>query len=345
MSAKVTLQPSGHQFTVQDGDTILDGALRAGINLPYSCRGGACGACKGRVLQGEVDHNGLPEAALPLAERSEGRALFCTAKPLSDLVIEAREINGARDVEVKLLPARVQKLERLADDVMALSLKLPANERLQFLAGQYIDILMKDGKRRSFSLANAPHDDEFLQLHVRYMKGGEFTEHVFSTMKEREILRFQGPLGSFFLREDSDKPLIFLASGTGFAPIKGIYEHMLHSGIDRPVVFYWGARSRKDIYLFDLALSWQQQNPAFCFIPVLSEPLESDHWQGRTGLVHEAVVADFDDLSGYEVYACGNPLMVEAAHQALITQRRLPDSAFYSDAFYTSKDATKALGS
>lgn len=344
MSAKVTLQPSGHQFTVLEGDSILDGALRAGINLPYSCRGGACGSCKGRVLQGEVDHHGSPEAALSLAERAEGKALFCTARPLGDLVIEAREITAAGDIQVKLLPVRVQKLERLADDVMVLSLKLPANERLQFLAGQYIDILMKDGKRRSFSLANAPHDDEFLQLHVRYMKGGEFTEHVFNTMKEREILRFQGPLGSFFLREDSDKPLIFLASGTGFAPIKGIYEHMQHKGIDRPVVLYWGARSLKDIYLFDLAARWQQENPLFSFIPVLSEPLPADNWGGRTGLVHEAVVADFDDLSGYEVYACGNPLMVEAAHQAFITQRALPDSAFYSDAFYTSADATKKLG-
>lgn len=343
MSAKLTLQPSGHQFTVLEGDTILEGALRAGINLPYSCRGGACGACKGRVVAGEVNHNGSPETVLPETERTQGMALFCIAKPLGDLVLEVREINGARDVEVKLLPARVHKLERVVDDVMAISLKLPANERLQFLAGQYIDILMKDGKRRSFSLANAPHDDELLQLHVRYMKGGEFTEHVFGTMKEREIVRFQGPLGSFFLREDSDKPLVFLASGTGFAPIKGIYEHMRHAGIDRPVVFYWGARSLKDIYMFDLALSWQQQNPAFTFIPVLSEPLDSDAWQGRTGFVHEAVVADFDDLSGYEVYACGNPLMVEAAHTALIMQRGLPETSFYSDAFYTSKDATKAL--
>lgn len=345
MSVKVTLQTSGHQFTVLEGESILDGALRAGINLPYSCRGGACGSCKGTVVQGEVDHAGSPEAALPLAERAAGKALFCTARPLTDLVIEGREIAGARDIQVKLLPARVQKLERLADDVMGLWLKLPASERLQFLAGQYIDILMKDGKRRSFSLANAPHDDEFLQLHIRYMKGGEFTEHVFNTMKEKEILRFQGPLGSFFLREDSDKPLIFLASGTGFAPIKGIYEHMRHSGIDRPVVLYWGARTRKDIYLFDLAASWQQENPAFSFIPVLSEALPADEWQGRTGLVHEAVLADFADLSGYEVYACGNPLMVDAAHRALIAERGLPETAFYSDAFYTSADATRKLGS
>ncbi len=343
MSCKVTLQPSGHQFMLEADDTILDGALRAGVNLPYSCRGGACGACKGKVIEGEVDHNGSPEAALPHAERVLGMALFCTAKPKGDLVIEAREINAAKDIQIKLLPARVQKLERVADDVMVISFKLPASERLQFLAGQYIDILMKDGKRRSFSIANAPHDDEFLQLHVRYMPGGDFTHHVFNPMKERDIVRFQGPLGSFFLREDSDKPLIFLASGTGFAPIKAIYEHMQHQEIDRPVVLYWGARTKKDIYLFDLAVQWQQSNPNFTFIPVLSEALESDQWQGRTGLVHEAVIADFDDLSGYEIYACGNPLMVEAAHKALITERGALESAFYSDAFYTSADATKAL--
>ena len=336
MTAKVTLQPSGHQFEVESYETVLEAALRAGFTLPYSCRGGACGSCKGRVTAGDIDHNGTPMVTLPQAERDQGYALLCTAKPGSDVQIEVRELRGMGDIQIKLLPARVQKIERVADDVIVLFLKLPASERLQFVAGQYIDILMKDGKRRSFSLANAPHDDEFLQLHIRYMPGGEFTERVFNGMKEREILRFNGPLGTFTLRESSDKPIIMLASGTGFAPIKAIYEHMQHHGIDRPTVLYWGARSRKDIYLFDLAASWAGSNPNFTFIPVLSDALPEDQWQGRTGLVHEAVVADFPDLSGYEVYACGNPLMVEAAHKAFTSTAGLPDNAFFSDAFYTA---------
>jgi len=223
--------------------------------------------------------------------------------------------------------------------VMVLYLKLPAAERLQFLAGQYIDILMKDGKRRSFSIANAPHNDEFIELHVRNIPGGAFTEHVFGQMKEKDMLRFEGPLGTFYLREDSDKPIVFVAGGTGFAPLKGILEHAFASGTLRQMVLYWGARSLQDLYMAELPGKWQQEHDNFTFIPVLSDPHPSDNWQGRTGLVHEAVLADFKDLSGYQVYACGAPAMVEAAHQAFTTTRGLPESEFFSDAFSFSKDS------
>ena len=229
---------------------------------------------------------------------------------------------------------------------MIISLKLPPNERLQFLAGQYIDILMKNGKRRSFSLANAPHDDELLQLHVRNYRGGTFAEHVFTQMKERDILRFEGPLGTFFLREDSDKPIIFVASGTGFAPVKSILEHVFHvrnsRGNERQMVLYWGNRTKADLYLANLAGNWQQEHDNFTFIPVLSEALPSDNWSGRTGLVHEAVMQDFDDLAGYQIYACGAPGMVEAAHRDFTQLRRLPEEEFFSDAFTVSSGESKS---
>jgi CDP-4-dehydro-6-deoxyglucose reductase len=215
--------------------------------------------------------------------------------------------------------------------VMVLFLKLPANERLLFLAGQYIDILQKDDKPRSFSLANAPHDDEFLELHIRNIIGGAFTHHVFEVMKERDILRFKGPLGTFFLREDTNKPIIFVASGTGFAPIKAIVEHALYIGLKRPMHFYWGGRKLADLYLMDMARQWESKG--IKFTPVLSEALPEDAWQGRTGFVHQAVLADYSDLSGHEVYVCGAPVVVEAAHRDFTSQRKLPNEAFFSDAF------------
>jgi CDP-4-dehydro-6-deoxyglucose reductase, E3 len=211
-----------------------------------------------------------------------------------------------------------------------LYLKLPANERLQFMAGQYIDVLQKEGKPRSFSLANAPHDDEFLQLHVRNIAGGVFTQHVFNEMKERDIMRFKGPLGTFFLR-DSDKPVMFVASGTGFAPIKSIIEHALHLGIQRSMHFYWGGRALRDLYMLDLAKSWERQG--IRFTPVLSEPDAGDNWQGRTGFVHQAVLDDYGDLSGYQAYVCGAPVVVEAAHRDFTSMRGLPSDEFFSDAF------------
>jgi len=342
MSHQITIRPSGHVFSPREGESILEAALREGFPLPYGCRNGACGSCKGKVLQGRVDYGSHQESALTDEEKRQGYALFCCARPESDLVIECREISAVKDIQIKTLPCRVQKMERAAPDVMILHLRLPANERLQFLAGQYIDMLLKDGKRRSFSLANAPHDDELLQLHVRNYPGGSFTEHVFHHMKEKDILRFEGPLGTFFLREDSDKPIILLASGTGFAPIKSIVEHALHKGIRRPMHIYWGCRVRADLYLNGLAEEWARGNEAFSYTPVLSEARPEDGWTGREGLVHEAVMADYPDLSRHQVYACGAPVMVETAHRDFTSRRGLPDEEFYSDAFTTAVDRKPA---
>jgi len=333
MPYQVTVKPTNHTFTVNDGETVLDAALREHVVIAYGCRNGACGTCKGKLLAGTLDYGTYQEHALPDAEREAGMALFCQARPLSDLVIECREIAGVKDIQIKMLPCRVQQMQRVAPDVMVLRLKLPTNERLQFLAGQYIDIV-KNGARRSFSMANPPHDDAFLELHLRNY-GGPFSEHVFTRMKERDILRFEGPFGTFFLREDSAKPIVFVASGTGFAPVKAIIEHALHKGIRRPMTLYWGCRVRADLYLNELAESWQREH-GVRYIPVLSDALPTDTWTGRTGFVHRAVMEDFPDLSEHQVYACGAPVMVEAAHKDFTAQCKLPENEFYSDSFTPS---------
>jgi CDP-4-dehydro-6-deoxyglucose reductase, E3 len=333
MPFQVTLQPSQHQFATAPEETLLEAGLRQNIGLPYGCRNGACGACKAKIVSGEVGHGQAQEHALSPAERAAGLALLCCASAKSDLVVECGEVRTSSDLPVKTLPCRVQKIERLASDVVALYLKLPSSERLLFRAGQYIDILLKDGKRRSYSMANAPHDDELIQLHIRHVAGGQFTEQVFGSLKERDILRFKGPHGSFFLREDSQKPMVLLAGGTGFAPIKAIVEHSLHVSSTRPMHLYWGARSRQDLYLNALPEQWAREHSHIRYIPVLSEPLTADGWNGRAGFVHRAVMEDFADLSGHQVYACGTPAMIDAARAEFTAQCALPSGEFFADAF------------
>ena len=342
MTFKVSIQPSGHEYPAKPDETILQGALNNGIGLPYGCRNGACGTCKGKLVSGSIDYGNYSASALSDTEKAEGKALFCCAKPLSDVVIEAREVGAIKDLQVKILPSRVQSMERLADDVIVLSLKLPANERLQFLAGQYIEFLLKDGKRRSYSMANAPHDDAFVQLHVRHMAGGHFTEHVFGKMKERDILRFEGPLGSFFLREESDKPILLIASGTGFAPIKAVIEHALYRDIKRPMALYWGGRRPRDIYMMDLCRRWQETAPNFRFVPVVSDALPEDAWSGRTGFVHRAAMEDFPNLSGHQVYVCGAPVVVDAARRDFVAACGLAEGEFFADSFITEADLARA---
>ncbi len=334
MSHQVTIRSSNHTFTVNEGETVLDAALREGVIIAYGCRNGACWTCKGTLVEGKLDYGTYEEHALPDAERDAGRALFCQARPLSDLVIDCREIVGVKDVQIRVLPCRVHKLQRVGPDVMLMLLKLPANERLQFLAGQYIDILLRNGTRRSFSMANPPHDDAFIELHLRNY-GGPFSEQVFARMREKDILRFEGPFGTFFLRDSGAKPMLFVASGTGFAPVKAMIEHALYAGIDRAMTLYWGCRVRSDLYLNDLAERWCTEH-GLRFVPVLSEALPSDNWTGRTGFVHRAVMEDLPDLSEYQVYACGAPPMIEAAHRDFTTQCGLPEEEFFSDSFTPS---------
>lgn len=335
MGFTVRVLPSEHEFDVDDGETVLDAALRHGYAFPYGCRDGVCGSCKGILESGNIDYGEFEPENLDADELANGVTLFCQAHPSSDLTITVREVSAVEDIQVRRLPCRIAHMDHLADDVMRLYLKLPETERLQFLAGQYIDFILRDGRRRSFSIANAPHDDEYIELHIRHIKGGEFTDQVFNSMHERDILRIEGPHGSFFLREDSDRPIILVATGTGFAPVKGIIEHALNEKIARPIKFYWGARTGNDLYLNKLPQQWASEHSNFQYIPVLSRA--DDDWNGQRGYVQDAVASDHPDLSGFDVYACGLPEMVTASLEAF-RQQGLTDENFYSDAFEFAKD-------
>jgi len=342
MTFQVTIAPSQHQFTVTAEQTVLDAALAAGILLPYSCRSGACSTCKAKIVSGTIQPVPSAEVVLSPEEREAGYTLLCQARATSDLVVESREIRLASDIQVRKLPSRVTSISRPAADVAVLQLQLPATETFKFYAGQYVELILKDGKRRSYSMANPPHSATALELHIRHLPGGLFTDHVFGVgatqMKEREILRIEGPLGSFFLREDSQLPIVMVASGTGFAPIKAIIEHMVHQNIKRPVTLYWGGRRPCDLYMHALAQSWAATIPNFSYVPVVSDALSEDAWTGRTGFVHKAVMEDFPNLSGYQVYACGAPIVVDSARREFVAQCHLPDEAFFADSFTSEAD-------
>ncbi len=341
MSFTVTVQPSGRSFSVERDEPILSAAIRQGIGLPYGCKDGACGSCKCRMLEGRVIHGAHQQKALSDDEEAHGLILACQAAPQSDVVLEARTVPGAGENPIRKLPCRVTAIVRPAADVAILTVQLPANDAFAYRAGQYVEFILRDGSRRSYSMANAPHtlgDKPALELHVRHLPGGKFTDHVFGAMKEKEILRMEGPFGSFFLREDSDKPMVLLASGTGFAPIKAILEHMIEKRSQRKAVLYWGCRSKADLYLHDWAEAACRQLPDLRYIPVLSEAKPEDDWTGRTGLVHQAVMHDLPDLLQYQVYACGAPIMVESAQRDFIARCGLPDDEFFADSFTSEAD-------
>jgi CDP-4-dehydro-6-deoxyglucose reductase len=345
MSFTVTVQPSGRSFAVERDEPILQAAIRQGVGLPYGCKDGACGSCKSRLLEGRVIHGVHQHKALSVAEEEAGLILPCCATPQTDCVIEARMVPGAGEFPVLKMPCRVMAIARPAPDVAVLRLQLPANQAFQFRAGQYVEFILRDGSRRSYSMANAPGQlgtPPSIELHVRHMAGGKFTDHVFSAMKDKDILRMEGPYGSFFLREDSAKPLVLLASGTGFAPIKAIIQHMQVKAIDRPAVLYWGCRTRADLYQHEWAEQAAAAMPSLRYVPVLSEPKPDDQWHGRTGFVHRVVMADLPNLSGHQVYACGVPVMVESAKRDFVTSCALPEDEFYADAFTSEADKHEA---
>jgi CDP-4-dehydro-6-deoxyglucose reductase len=341
MTFTATVQPSGRTFSVARDEPLLAAAIRQGIGLPYGCRDGACASCKCRLLEGRVIHGAHQRKALSEAEEAAGFVLTCCAAPQTDVVIEARTVPGAGDFPVRKMPSRVISIAQPTADVAVVKLQLPANDVLRYRAGQYIEFILRDNARRSYSMANAPHTQAtqpFIELHIRRMPGGLFTDQVFTTMKAKDILRIEGPFGSFFLREDSDKPIVLLASGTGFAPIKAIIEHLQVKGLAQPTVLYWGCRSRADLYQHTWALEAAQRMPNLLYVPVLSEPRPEDEWTGRTGLVHLAVMADLPDLSGHQVYACGAPIMVESAQRDFVRTCALPAEEFYADAFTSEAD-------
>ncbi len=342
MSRTVTVLPAGHRFDVADDETVLAAAIRQGVGLPYGCQDGACGSCKCRWVRGDFELGPHQLKALSVAERDEGMVLTCRMRPQSDVVIECAELPAADMFPVRKMPCRVLEIEHPAPDVAILRLQLPAQEAFGYHPGQYLQFILRDGSRRSYSMASAPVAHAPLELHIRHMPGGKFTDPVFSSLKPRDILRAEGPFGSFYLQDDGTQPLLLLASGTGLAPIKAILEQLRADGSTRPARLYWGARKRVDLYLLDWALRQAEELPWLSFIPVLSEP-DAD-WSGRRGLVHRAVMEDLPDLSGFQVYACGAPPMVEAARGDFSTHCGLPAVHFHADAFTSEADKAGAQG-
>ncbi len=343
MSFKVKVPASGHEFNIESTETILEAALRQGIGLPYGCRNGACGKCVGSVITGETRYGANTLRATAKEECEKGNTVFCQAHACSDLEIDVREISRGKQVEIKTLPCRVEKMQLLSHDIMQLQLKLPETERLQFLAGQYIEFLLKDGKRRAFSIANAPHDDALIELHIRHVPDGHFGDYVFDGLKEKTLLRLRGPLGSYYLRENSTRPVILLGGGTGFAPLKGMLEHAFYIGLQTPIHLFCGVRSYADLYMDAKVKDWLKRDENLRYTPVLSAPADADNWQGETGFVHEAVVKQYPDLSRYDVYLSGPPPMVKAGME-LFYQHGLPETQIYSDSFEYSDDALQAMG-
>lgn len=343
MSYHVSVPSSGHKFTIEKNETVLDAALRQGIGLPYGCRNGACGKCAGDLISGEVEYE---EGALKAGAKDlcdQGKALFCQAMAKSDLEIQVTEITDSQEVEIKTMPCRVESLELLTHDIMKVELKLPETERMQFFAGQYLEIILKDGKRRAFSIANAPHDDDLIELHIRHVPDGHFGDYVFDGMKVKTLLKIEGPLGSYYLREESNRPVILIGGGTGFAPLKGMLEHAFKIGFDQPIHLFCGVRAVRDLYMDTMVKAWLEKYPNLKYTPVLSQPEAGDNWQGKKGYVSGVVVEEYPDLSGYDVYLSGPPAMIKSGMDAFYA-RGLPETQIYSDSFEYSDDALKAMG-
>jgi len=325
------VRPDNRIVPARPGETILEAALRDGIAFPYECRNGGCGRCKCTVTYGPVDQGPHQQTALSDAERAQGMVLACSATPLADVELEYMPLAPPGGIRPRQYAAIVVAMSKVTTDVMIVKLAVD-DEPIRFYAGQYINIVLDDGAQRSFSFATAPHENSVIELQIRRIPDGRFTTHVFESMKVGDKIRFEGPLGSFFLREDSTKPIIFVAGATGFAPVKSMLEHAFHVGMKRKMVLYWGVRTLADLYLPDLPRQWAREHPNFTFVPVLSEPRPEDRWTGRTGLVHEAILADFPNLAGHQIYACGSAKMVEAAHPAFRAKGMQQDDCF-SDAF------------
>jgi len=331
----VILQASGKRFEVLPGETVLEAARRAGLALPYSCLAGVCGSCKATLVDGDCAYPRNPPSALNAAERMRHQVLLCQAVPTSDLVIAAREVASVADIPRRQLTLRVIDKILLGQDVARLLLATAPGEQLRRLPGQYLDVLLDDGRRRAFSIANAPHADEPIELHVRRVAGGGFTGDVFEKLPIGASLRVEGPLGTFVPREDSERPMLLMAGGTGFAPIKALIEHFLGLGTRRAMTLYWGARVPADLYLRALPERWARDVASFRFVPVLSDCGQADG--SRDGLVHEALLEDHPDLSGHDVYMSGPPAMIDAGRRWFV-EAGLPEERLYFDSFDYAPD-------
>ena len=334
---------SGKAYSVRSDETILDAILRQGAAVPYSCRNGTCAACKASLVTGQVVYDQYDKSAMSDDEAADGAVLLCRAHPTEDLTIQADEISTLASINIQKLPCRVTALNPLTHDVMEVRLQLPRDTAFNYIPGQYIDVMMRDERRRGFSIARPP-GEESLTLHVRHVPNGRFTTHIFQSMKLRDILRFEGPLGTFFLRKDSDRPIILVAGGTGFAPLNAMIEDVFSNGIKRPMHLFWGVRAYRDLYMHDTVLDWARQHESvFKFTAVLSEPSEEDNWDGEVGWVHESVLRHYPDLGAYEIYASGPPPMIDVIRDTF-PNHGLDSQNLYYDSFEFSSDSLYPTG-
>jgi len=324
--ALITL-PSGRQFTANADESLLDASLRAGVTLPHSCRTGRCSSCKARVLSGDTTAS-QAELGLTPAERDAGWILSCVRQAGTDVALEIEDLGDLRLPAARTLPCRIQSLEPLAEDVMKVLLRLPPTAGFDFLPGQYIEVLGPAGLRRSYSMANALTAEKLLELHIRRVPGGAMSDYWFERARANDLLRLHGPVGSFVLRELDGLDLIFLATGTGIAPVKAMLEGLedLEGLAPRSITVYWGGRVPQDLY-------WRPATGNVHFAPVLSRA--DTHWTGRRGHVQSALLADAPELDRCAVYACGSDLMIHSAREQLLAQG-LPARRFHADAFVCS---------
>jgi len=341
---RVKLFRSARAFETAADETVLDAALRARLDMPHRCLGGNCGACRARLLEGEVAYPYGRPLGLSDDETADGLVLLCRAHARSDLLLETFEPGTAGALLVKRLPCRVERIERLGHDVMGVYLRLPPAESFDFKPGQYVDVLLSKGRRRSFSIASPPHDARPLELHVRRAPGGEFSEQVFAEEMRGAVLQLEGPLGNSVYREIAGAespgaaapPLLLVGGGTGLAPLKSILRHVLETGLPRRMTLYWGVREERDLYAHAFLEAAARADPRFRYAPVLSEP--SPAWGGRRGFVHEAVLAEVQGLEHHEIYASGPPRMIEAVRRDFMA-RGVAESAISFDSFDYAPDS------
>jgi len=343
MRARITLLPTGQVVGTEENETILDAALRAGINLPHSCKAGHCASCRAKLIDGKIRYRfGERPLGLMAQEERDGYVLLCQAlSAASEVSVQVREIKPAPEIQVRYLPCRIDRLQPLASDVMAVFLRLPAKELFAFAAGQYVDVMLSENRRRSFSIANPPHDAQFLELHVRRVANGEFTSQLFDSDKLKSLLRIEGPLGQFWFREASERPAILVGGGTGYAPLRAMLRHVLERGDRRPLHLYWGAQSREGFYEDATVREWCARYPNLRYTPVLAATAEDEGWTGRRGWVHSAVLEDHATLRDVDVYAAGPPAMIEALRTDFIA-RGLPPEQLFFDSFDFSPDSLQA---
>jgi CDP-4-dehydro-6-deoxyglucose reductase len=341
---QITLVPTGQTFIAEPGESLLAAALRAGLNLPHSCKGGHCASCRAQVLDGQFEYPGVRPPGITAEEAGAGLALLCQARALTDLRVATREVRPAPDVEVKSLPCRIERMERVADDVMAVFLRLPAVEEFNYRPGQYLDVMLSEGRRRSFSIASAPADGRLIELHVRRASKSGFTGQLFDTMHSGTLLRIEGPLGQFWFRAESPRLPLFVGGGTGYAPLRAMLRQLSAAGDRRAIALYWGARTLPDLYEHAWLQDLQQRRSGFSYCPVLSESPAGPAapWTGRRGLVHEAVLADHPDLAGFDVYASGPPAMIEAIRSEFL-RHGLPREQLFFDSFDYAPDTLAKL--